>query len=852
MANIEEGQLDPEQENAKKQEDLNKREQDEAGKNKPSEDPRRKGLLPETIRRLDKGIITIEDVMREQKRLKAEAERELLELRKQPHLLDEKEHSEILKELEEKKDPKQRQEILDRVKRIPEKKEEELRQNKNEERILGKDHKLIKDKKQEISKMFSTPEVTKWLGTKQTKQYETWAFEAIDKTASIANAKSVIKRMQEDPRDGIKPRREFFEKTLEPMLKKYGLTLNDTPYYKEEGLSERKTAMELAKRAEKKLNGMRNTGLYSQKAVDEIMKELLKGKTLSEQKDTAQKIEHTTAKEAEQFTGMNSSVFDEQMEVNGVRLKKMSARSKKLYLDFYKNAGLKDRSEMVLNWKKVIENEVVLVKELGEVFKDDRKGFIKALKIFDKLDFMEREKFIQDQRILIADQDKKTVEQSREIVDKATSAIDASREKKFISNTTAKKFKGLFIDSKNFINPTTKKIDLDKLQKMYDKLTAPKPEFARENRNLKAYEVERARFMTLYGVLKRDNPDINPEELKRWVERYDDETFHGRTKLYQDLEKEIKDKKEKKLKAKQERKEAGITDQEVREAKEKVPERSELIVFVKDCLAEDTEESIKEAYRMLKLYHAANAEEAENDKTFLYLEEVVSRKKREMLGSSKLKVTEEKEEKMARAVERVAQEQTMKEKIDEANIREMNIEETRRSQQRHKVTSARERAKMESLDKAGSDTDKKQIIENYYELSEQKGILKTEGRETGEEMTEIKFNNVKMTREQIEKQKHTLRANRDRITKQKGFKHVEIKDDKQRELKAEEAKQRDDKLQEKLDQEIVAKAEKIVGIKRKVEKPGKDFSDVSDQVAMMRQARRVKKEKKDEMMRQAA
>jgi len=821
-------------------------------KNEKKEDPRFKGLLPETVNRINKKLITIDEVIRKQKRLKQEAEIELARIKKEhPDLLDQKEDMAILKDLEEKKDPSQLKKLSEKIKKLPEEKERQGKIDQDKAKKLSPDHKDIKAKKAEVTKMMTEPEIAKWLGTKQIKQYELWAFEAIDKNPSIANAEGVIKRMQEDRKDGIKPRREFFERVLSPMLKKYGIDLNDTPYLKAEGLSERKAAMDLAKKAEKKLDGMRNAGLYSTKAVREIMAELLKADSASKQKEIGAKIESVTAKEAQSYTNINSSIFDETMTVNGVTMKKMSPKSKKLYLDFYKDAGLKDRGEMVLNWKKVVENEAQLAKDLGEVYKADPEGFKKSLKIFEFLDFMEKKKFVEEQKVLVAEQDKETLHKSQEITAKALKAIDEAKEKRAVCNITAKKFKGLFLDSKRFIDPKTKKIDLDKLQKAYDKLTSPKPVSDAENRNLKAYEVERANYVRMYEKLKRDNPDINPEELKRWMDRYDDETFSGRKKIFQDLIKEINERKRKKLEKKKVEKETGITDKEKREAKEKSPERSELIVFVNDCLAEDTEDSIKDAYKALHLYRLANEEKAENDPTFLYLEEVVARRKRELITAGNK--DKKKSEKIKDSVERVADSQEFKEKIDESNIREVNIEQTQRSQRRHhNKVSAKERAEEESLEKAGNDQEKRDVIKNYYELTDKKHVLQTEDRETGEEIVDVKFNNVKMTREQIEKNKKEIRGKKERMTKNKGFKDVRIMDDKGRELKAEEATVREGQRQEKLDIQMIEEAEKLAGIRRKVEKPEDSASNLQDRVAMMREARRLRQEKKEEMLKRAA
>jgi hypothetical protein len=109
-----------------------------------------------------------------------------------------------------------------------------------------------------------------------------------------------------------------------------------------------------------------------------------------------------------------------------------------------------------------------------------------------------------------------------------------------------------------------------------------------------------------------------------------------------------------------------------------------------------------------------------------------------------------------------------------------------------------------------------------------------------------------MTREQIEKNKREIRGKKERITKNKGFKDVRIMDDKGKELKAEEAHVREEKLQEKLDQDMMQEAEKKAGIKRKVEKPEDSFSNVQDRITMMREARRLRQEKKEEMLKRAA
>lgn len=813
-------------------------------------------LSTESIRRLNKKEVTVKDLVAERRQLKKDAEDNLKSIRKDsPKLISDKEHMDLLHELDETEDPELTKNLLEKIKRLPEEKEREAALEKNKEKVLDFESPQIQEKVKELQSIMKDPDTMKWIGTAQVPEFQKWAEAQLKKNPSIATAEKIIDDLKTHSREGLPPRKEFFERTLSPTLKKYNLQLKETPFFEKEGLSERKDGMKMAQKIERKLDGMKNVGLYSVQSIETIMKDLLKQDSLPKMEAYSLRVEKVMEKESSNYTNQNSSMFEEKQTLHEKQYRKMSTKSRDIYLnEYYKHTDLKSREKDVQNWKKLIEHEAKLSQDLADLYKDDKKGFEKAMKNFELLDFMSKEKALDEHKRLVENNDKETLHKSQDIVNKSLTAIDEARQDKTIGDTTSRRYKEKFVKGDLYTDKDTKKIDIKKLETMHKDLTSEKAVSQKEKRNLKAYEVEKVRFTELHKKFKKDNPDISEEELKRIQEKYDEGTWKQRAKSFEKLKELAQEKQQERKEKEKIEKETGITDKELREAKEKAPERGALIVYVNDCLAEDTPESIGDAYKMLHLYHIANPDKTENDATFLYLEETVARRKREILIKTK---SDEGSKEMEEAVKRVASSGDKKEKIEEQAIEEINIEQTKLSEDRHKTLKAQDRARKESL--KDSSEEEREIIEDYYELtpkvdSGKDHILGSKGDKKAEEMVEINLDKkVKMTREDMQSQREKIKQHQTRMYQKEGFTHVKITDQSGKEIDSREATRKQEEQKERQDEEILEEASNVVQMKRKASPVGrKSFVSEAEKLAGIREARRIREEEKKETPKKAA
>lgn len=815
---------------------------------------------------LDEGKLDIHEIVRQNEEAQRKAKDELKEMRKDNKVVD-KEQMDLLRRLKEaEKDPEETKRILEEIEKLKRKKERQEMTAEEESKELDFKDKKIQDYVKRIQDLFKEPDVIKFIGTKQLKPFEAWFIEEIKKKPSVKTAKDLINRLHND-RTGIKPRKEFFERGLDPLLKKYGVVLEDSPYLKAEGLSERKEYVALIEKAEKKLEGMKNVGLYSQKAITEIVTGMLKTQSLSDQKDMAKKVEEVTAKEAESYTNQESSIFDRKtVTVHGKTYKAMSKKSKELFLADYRNYDLKTREKLITNWEKLIDYEGKLIEELGEVYKKDPEGFKKAMATFELMSFQEKEKALKDHRILVENNDKETLHKSQEIIVKALQAIEDARTKKVLSDTTAKKFRALFTNKETYTDPKTGKIDLKKLMKMHEKLTNKNPETSRENRNISAYRSQKDGFQKMLDKAEKDFPELKGVDAKKWQEKFNEGTYSERIKTFQDLIALMNKKRSEKAAQEKNLKASGI---ERKEATEKVLSRSELIVRVTETRAMLKDPNISEgikvkeitkAFQALCAYGVAHPNCFVEDPAIGQLFEDINNAKNALgLNKQASKTEEEKaEQEQEDVVKQVMSEETTKDKVTRLNIQRINIKETQRSQRKHQQISAKDRSKTEAMQRTSNDQKAQEIIKDYYELTDKKhGLQKdqeTAGKETGSEFVEVKFQEQEtpMTKEQLQVQKRRLLKHRDKMIKKEGFTHVQITDQSGKELEAKEALVRQKEKEDKLDEKISEVAEKNLRTRRSSTEKEDSFASINTKLALKRKIAKEKERMAQDMLKEQA
>ena len=133
----------------------------------------------------------------------------------------------------------------------------------------------------------------------------------------------------------------------------------------------------------------------------------------------------------------------------------MSKASKKAYLEYYKSTDLKERSELVTNWKTIVEHEANLSKDLQEIYKEQPKELLHlAFKSFEEMDFMTKQKSLEEHKNLIEKNETKESTEKNLIIKAAHAKIDAAANEDIIAkgeNNTQGKYKKFFSNMDNFI-----------------------------------------------------------------------------------------------------------------------------------------------------------------------------------------------------------------------------------------------------------------------------------------------------------------------------------------------------------------------------------------------------------------
>lgn len=829
---------------------------------KKEENPELKRLSQKNRKRLDNKEVTLEDILWERKQQKKSSEAKIFEMKKlDPDLITEKEQLNLLEELDEAETDDEVDSIKEKIDKFKETKQKEKNDRKLEEKILDFENPKIKEYTDKIHEIFKREDTKKWIGTNQLKSFEEWCIGQIKKNPSVKTAKETINDLQ-NHKNGIKPRREFYETEIAGALEKYDIKLEECEFLEKQGLSERKEFMRNAKEAESEL---RNTNDYfwSNKAREKTMRAVLRAKNPSEQKTQISKIKEIDKIEAEGFVH-----FKDTTSIEGVPVRKMSDNSAKEYMDGIKDEGdLKKRMDYITgNGKekngiiKAIENEGSLLQEevekgikntfkidkgLAGLYKKDPEMLKKALEGFETLNFIQKIEALKRHKILSEKNDQETLRKSQEKLNDSLSEIEKSRSDKTLSDKTAKGFRDWISDPKKYTDKN-EKIDLKKQEELHKAMTSETPVFEKEKRNIKAYEVRRKKFTDLHKKFKEDNPKTDEKELKKWEEDYDKGSYSERKEVYSKFKEHSQKIEEKRKEEEKKEQEAKISEKEKKETKENPLKRNELIVYIAEQEAEDTPESIGKAYKALHLFiHDLMEKGKEPDKTILAMEIRIAKRKQEI----SIKNPEENRKKeIEQAVEKTTEKKEYKDKIEEQSIQEINIEQTAKNEEKNKEFGANleDRAKAESMKEAGRDTEKREILEDYYKGADGTHIIKTEGEKTGEKVTEVNLD-IGMTKEKKQEQKREIHDHQTRSFEGKGFTHVKTIDKTGKELKSSEAQIKLEEEMRKLDEQIMAATTENLNQESKVTKPEESFLTTADKIAAERKARAIREKEKQEI-----
>lgn len=830
--------------------------QEEADKKPQQQGINKEKLTPREKNALENGTTSIPKLLSERAQHKQAAKAEIDSLRDvstSKEVVDLTEYKELNKELEsleqeieETESPEKMKGILDKIRDIPRKREKEKankqKTEKKESEKLDIDSPELVDLRQEFNQICNDNKHL--IGEKELPGFKQWFKMELQKNPTIKNGKEITEKLKGEKvydKGGLAPRREVYRE-LTDLFQKHKLgSPQKSPYIKHEGLSERKEFLAMAKSAKSEIDTV-NDNLWSKKAKDKTMQEVLLAKNPSEQAKLTQKIKDIKKIESEGFTYMKNT-----MNVGGTSIRKMSDASIQAYLKDLKGEGsIAKRMDYITGFgkytngiKQAVENEGSLAgkevnaetaklfgikKGLEGIYKDNPEGLKIALKSFEVLDFMSKIKSLKEHQHLVDTAESQETMEKKLTVKAAHAKIDEAARKKHIAANTQKKYKEWFEKEDNYKDPTTKKPgDLKVLQKYFDILTNEKPDG--KARNLKAYEVKRDRFKNEVKELKNIDPDIDKDQLKEWQDKYDKEGWTERKKVFKDLKKAQTKLTEDKKKEKEAMLKAEISDEDKDKEKLNNLSKNEAIQASIRLINED------QASEALKKLIAYNDKDPDDPDIIFWME--VAMKRIKEFGSGK-KTEDNTEKQIEEEIKKVAtSDESIKDDLEEENLERLNIQGVEMSEHRHgEKASAQARAKDESMDATEHDSLEAELTEDFYEQTDSEHILDAEG--SGEEMTEVKFDDAEYTGEEIQSLKERTRENESRLFNKEGFTHIKLKDKSGREIKSDEAKEQQSKDLEDLTERIAEQAEDNIAAKEG--KKGSVF-DLNARIAAKRKAK---------------
>jgi len=775
---------------------------------------------------------------REQKKQAAEAELNHLVTATSKHdsYLTLAEYKEWRQKLEDTVSPEKMDQLLEEIQEIPKKKRSEAGKREEEKKTLSPEDERLLDLQEQFNKICD--DNAHLIGEKEIPGFKAWFEQEKRKQPSIANLKSIIKRLEgKDVVDqgGLAPRRAEYGR-LQKLFSKYGLRKPEdaSDYINAEGLSERQEFRKNAEDMEKHLDHQKDTGFYSKEMIDSTMKAILLAKDPAEQEKLIAEAKKIARKESESFTHLDSK-----MNIGGKTIRKMSEKSKKKLLDYYKNAPFEEREDT--DWKKLVEYEGNLAKELEEIYKDDPEGLKLAIDSFQHLDFMEKQQALKDHKQQVENTEDKDELHKNLIIKAAHTAIDKAADENTISEKTQDRYKELFEDENNYKNPDTKKPgDLKTLEKMYKILTNNSPQA--EHKNLAAYKQRRDLFNKDLKTLEEINPEMDEKEIQEWQEKYDSEGWTKRALVHKELKAEIQ--KQKNEKAKLKGAEKAIGKKEGKEKREQLPGRLELIDAATLLMAENDPQS---ALEELLAYNKAHP----NDKQILFLIETAAKQLRELGTKEKGTTEEEFEKEVDKELEEAAKQKEHKDDLEEAQIYGLNIDGALQNTERHqKKEDARDRAEDESMDKVRSDEIERALTEDFYAEAEDEYILNEDG--TGEKIEELDFTPVSFTNEEREEMKRETYHKQGKLITKEGFADVNFTDKSGKMISAREAKVLQDKENADIAKDLQEEAMDKIERKAAVKKPGEDIMATQDRIRAQRRAKAFVEKRTHERIKIAA
>ena len=796
---------------------------------------------PNEIRELKAGHTSLNKLISQRKQLKIEADAMLKDLArgeadKNP-IISTKEYRDLSRELEETESPEKTRAIIERIRELPNQKQEAAQKEKEEaEKRDPQDPELLK-----LEKKFEEicDDNAELIGEKQVPGFKAWIKAERQKDPTIKHLKDQIAKLEgkeTEDRNGLAPRRAEYAK-LTTLFKKYGISSpQECDYIRMEGLSERQTFRKKIEDMEKHFDTVKDTGFYSREIIQKMMRENLTAENPTVLDSRLKQAKDVARKESETYT-----YLDSKMEIGGVTILKMSEASKQKYLQYYRNTDFKERSTLVGKWPELVENEAKLAKQLEEIYGDDKEGLKLALGSFAELDFLQKEAALKTHKKLAEKTENKAERDRTLIFAAANTQLEKAAGKNTISKRTLEKYKAFFKDENNFKNPETHASgDVKQMKKAYEVLVSPTPNEG--YKNLAAYESRRKAFQKDLTKLQELNSSISKEEIKEWQDKYDDEGWTKRAVIHrQDLVRKIAKEQSEGTRRRELEQKAGIKEKDKKEAKENSPKLSETLEAVTKLLGNN------QGAEAMKLLLEFNETEPDNAKVLFWMK-VTADYMKEFGSGKKREKTVEKE--LERELDEMAQgDEMLKDELTEQQLKTLNIEGARQSEQRHdKKTSAHERAKEESMDKMQEGTMEADLTMDAYEQLGDEYIINKETK--AEEIQSVDFKETGMTDQNKEKLRRKTYQEQSKLDTKEGFMRG-IEDKSGRKIRSEEAKVLQKEELETIEEKMAQKAEQKVSERTTGTTQGAKIFDLTAKMAARRKAQELIDRKRHEKLKTA-
>lgn len=750
--------------------------------------------------------------------------------------------------------------ILDEIVKL---REEKSKTGKEKQKRLSPEHPEIQKLKGEFTDTLKEALKDGVIRAQDEKQYHDWIDELIEQEPIIAVLEEKLTRFKGEKKDdnGLGPRREELEK-LDALFAKYNLgKAIKAPNIKEANFKVRIIFRVNAEAAAKDLEEGAKKGYYTPESTSKIMESILTAKDPGEQMKIRNELITIRKDESEAFMKMHAVT-----NVEGVLMRDMSEASEKQFITWYKTLDLKNRRQELSQMDAYIKQEKDLAPQLRDIYInpkrkfEDRATLSIALKDFNRLDNAEKLRALERHRALAEKQMNENERRTEVLLMKAETSIHKAETKGYIRQKTADNYIKFFRDPTKWKLENGKK-GLAALEEMCEILDGPADP---KNKNLKAYEEQHATYMKELDELADRDSKLTKEQIQSRRDKFNESGYYQRTILLKQLQGEVAEKKKKSGGSKPL---PGSLKNKIAHLQSSSENASELSEDEKEKIDNMTLTEIQEsAHELLKppkpqglkalLYLGhwmeGHEEDAQDPGIIMLLHNAVNAITQ--FGTGKKRETDtSREQELTQEMKKLSKENfELKRELAE-------LKRQRKTLKLNKEHSLRHQNKQKSINREAAEAEtqfqgttqlERELAADYFKKSEAqdkgKFTLNEEGK--GEEITEFKIQTESVRREE-DNTKIDQRIYEEQLKINKGgSSKLQMLDKDGRTRTLDEFEASVDKKAEEVEQKLREDTANKMNERERGKTDKKDFTNVQDEIAAARAAKKLRQEKEDELM----